>query len=201
MKTVSRRLAQTSRLMNETLVQSPGLRRCKAQQVVPFFPASNEELCDRLFRCIWDSGRSRMRAGQCYGYRFTGQGGARQFGDNPSGAWVTSSDTIEADSRVPFIPFWGERRQTEHAALWSTPIPCFRSPQDTEHFPFWLQPVARVSKERLRQLKCDDARPEKAGNIVAECNQDSSRLYDFSTGILQTQDAASMANREVPKCR
>jgi hypothetical protein len=200
MKTVSRRLAQTSRLMNETLVQSPGLRRCQAQQVVPFFPASNEELCDRLFRCIWDSGRSRMRAGQCYGYRFTGQGGARQFGDNPSGAWVTSSDTIEADSRVPFIPFWGERRQTEHAALWSTTIPCSRYPHSTKHFPFWFQPVAAVNEERLRPLKRDQARPEKGGDEMAKCSETSSHFSGFSTGIPQTQ-AASMANLEVSKCR
>src|SRR5215467_14272893 len=109
-----------------------------------------------------------MRAGQCYGYRFTGQGGSLQFGDNPSGFWVTSSDTIGADSRVPFIPFWGERRQTEHAALWSTSIPCFRHPHSTKHFLFWFQPVAAVNEERLRQSKSDRARLNRAWSQVAK---------------------------------
>jgi len=142
-----------------------------------------------------------MRAGQRHGYRFTGRGGSLQFGDYSTGVRVTSSDTIGADSRVPFIPDWEERIQTEHAALWSATIPCFRSPHSTKHFSFWIQPVAAVNEERLRQLKSDHARPEKAGGKVAMCCQISSRLYGFSTGIPETQDAASMANPEVSKCR
>jgi hypothetical protein len=49
----------------------------------------------------------------------------------------------------------------------------------------------------LRLLNSDHARPEKAGNKMARCNQVSSRLYGFRTGIPQTEDAAFMATPEV----
>jgi hypothetical protein len=142
-----------------------------------------------------------MRAGQCYGHRFTEQGESGQFADDPSGVRVTSSDTIGADSRVPFIPFWEERRQTEQAALWSTTIPCFGYPHSTTQYAFWFQPVAVVNEERLQQLKSDHARPEKACSEMAKCSQTSFPFFGLSTGIPQTQDAASMANPEVSKCR
>jgi len=146
-------------------------------------------------------GEAGMRAGKRYGYRVTEQGGPRQFGDNPSGVWVTSSDTIGRDSRVPFIPFCGERRQTEHAALWSTTIPSSWCPHSKRHFPFWIQPFAAVNEERLRLLKSDHARPEKGGDTMAKCSQTSSQFSGLSTGIPQTEDAASKANPEVSKCR
>ena len=154
-----------------------------------------------MVRCIWDSGRNRMRAGQGHGYRFTGRGGSTQFGDYCTGVRVTSSDTIGVDSRVPFIPVWKERIQTEHAAMWSATVPCFRSPHSTKHLSFWIQPVAAVNEEGLRQLKSDYARPEKVGGKLAMCCQVSSRLYGLSTGIPEIQDAASVANSEVQKCR
>lgn len=146
-------------------------------------------------------GRSRMRAGQSNGNGLKKQCGELQFAGNPSGAWVTSSDTIGADSRVPSIPIREGRRQTEQAAPWSTPIPCFRSPYDTTHIPFWFQPVAAVNEARLRQRKPYHGRPEEVGGRMADCGQDSSHLHGFSSGIPQTQDAASMANPEVQKCR
>ena len=165
----------------------------------PFFPPQMR--ISAIDRCIWYFGRRKMRAGQGHGYRSTGQGGSLQFEDYPTGVRVTCSDTIRADSRVAFIPIWKERRQTEHAALWSSAIPCFRSPHSTKHFPFWVQPVAAVNEERLRQLKSDQARPEKAWGELAVCSRDSSRLNGLSTGTPQTQDAASVANSEVSKCR
>lgn len=142
-----------------------------------------------------------MYAGQSHANTIGEPAGSRRFGSYPTGGQVTFSDTIGADSRVPFIPIWEERRQTEHASLWSTSIPCFRDVYGTEHFPFWIQPVAAVNEERLRQLKSENARPEKAGSNMARCCQVSSRFYGFSTGIAQTQEAASMANPEVEKCR
>jgi hypothetical protein len=138
-----------------------------------------------------------MRAGQGHGHRFTGLGGPLQLGGNPTGAWVTYSGSIMADSRRPFIPFWKERRQTEHAAPWSTQIPCFRPPHSTRHFPFLFQTVARISEERLRQLNSDHARPKTAGDKMAISGQVSSPFYGITTGTLQTQKAAFMANPEV----
>jgi hypothetical protein len=138
-----------------------------------------------------------MRAGQGHGHRFTGLGGPLQLGGNPTGAWVTYSGSIMADSRRPFIPFWKERRQTEHAAPWSTQIPCFRPPHSTRHFLFLFQTVARISEERLRQLNSDHARPKTAGDKMAISGQVSSPFYGITTGTLQTQKAAFMANPEV----
>jgi hypothetical protein len=142
-----------------------------------------------------------MRAGQGHGDRFIGLGGPLRPGGNPTGAWVTYSGSIMSDSRAPFIPFWEERRQTEHAAPWSTQIPCFRPPHRTKQFPFLFQPVARVSEERLRQLNSDHARPKTAGDKMAISSQVSSPLYGIPTGTPQTQKAAFMANPEVLKCR
>ena len=142
-----------------------------------------------------------MRAGQGHGDRFMVLVGPLKLGGNPTGAWVTYSGSIMADSRRPFIPFWKERRQTEHAAPWSTQIPCFRPPHSTKHFPFSFQPVARVSEDLLRQLNSDHARPETAGDKQANSNRVSSPLYGIPTGTPQSQKAAFMANPEVLKCR
>ena len=200
METVVRRPAQTSRLMNETPVQSPGLRKCMAQQQFPF-PASHEDHCDSSVSIHLRSGRTRMHAGLSYGQRFTKEGESRQFGDYSSGVWVTCSDTIGVDSRVPFVPFWEGRRPTEHAAQRSATIPGFPHPHSTTSFSFWIQPVAAVDEDRLRQLKSKYARPEKArGKMAGNC-QDSFPFYVRSTGIPQTQDAAFMANSEVSTCR
>lgn len=117
------------------------------------------------------------------------------------GAEVTCSDTIRPDSCVPLIPFWEERRQTEHAAQWSASIPCFRRPHSAIDFPFLIQPVAEVGDKRLRQLNRAGERPDKAGDKMANYCQDSFRLQVFSTAIRQTQEAASMAQPEVSKCR
>ena len=118
-----------------------------------------------------------------------------------SGAGVTCSDTMKPDSRGPLVPFRDDRRQTEHAALWSTEIPCFRYLHCTINFPFWIQPVAAASEELLRLLKIDSARPDKVEGKMANYCHDSIRLHTFFTGIPQTQDAASKANSEVSTCR
>ena len=157
-----------------------------------------------LQRLVWvhlGFGRGRMRAAQCHGYRFTERGKSGQFGSNSSGVWVTCSDTIGVDSRVPSVPFWNARRQTERAAQRSATIPCFLHPHSTIYFLFCIQPVATVNEERLRQLKRDHARPEKVGGQVANYCQDSICLHVSSTGIPQSLEAAFMANPEVPKCR
>jgi len=202
-ETVDRRPAQTSRQMNETPVQSPGLGKSMAQAAVVSLspPLAYEGLCARLFRCIWEFGRGRMRAGQRHENMFTERGKSRQFGGNPSGFWVTYSDTIEADSRLPFIPLWEGRRRTEHAVQWSTTIPCSLHPQSAPYLGFWKQPVAAVNEERLRQLRSKNARPEKVGGKVTSYRQDSFSLRVFSAGLPKSQDAASMANLEVSKCR
>jgi len=197
-----RRPAQSTRPKNEALVQGPSLRKSTARQRISLFsrPSTRGSL-RQMFRCIWDLGRSEMRAGKSHGSRFPSLGGPLQIGGYPSGAQVTYSGTITADSRVMFIPLWEERLQIERAALWSTTIPCFRLSHRTRHSPFWFRLVAAVNGERLRQLHSENARPEKAGNKMAKCNHVSSRLDDFSSGNPQTQDAASMANPEVRKCR
>ena len=179
------------------------MRKKKArEQCFPLSqPPIDEDLCDVLFGCDWEFGRGWMRAAQCHGYRSTRPGEYRHFGGNSYGVWVTCSDTIEVDSQVPSVPFWGERSQIEDAVRWSTTIPCFLHPHSTAYFLFWIQPVATVDEERLRQLKSDHARPENAGGRVANYCQDSFRLHVFPTGIPQSQEAASMANPEVPKCR
>ena len=176
--------------MNETLVQSPGLRKCKRKVRGFPFPPSIEDHCEKL-------GRSRMRAGRGHTYWFAGIGGPRQLEGYPTSARVTCSGSIMGDSCVPLIPFLKKRRQTEHVAPWSTPIPCFWSSHCTEHFLSWFQTVARVSKESLPQLNSDHARPKTGGSKMANSSQVLSRLYAFSTGIPQTQKAAFMANPEV----
>jgi hypothetical protein len=142
-----------------------------------------------------------MRMEQLHEPGLAGRDGSPQIEGHPYGAEVTYSDTIREDSCVPFIPFWEGRRQTEHATRWSAPIPCFRRPHSKTDFDFWIQPVAAVSEERLRQLNRDDARPDKAGGKMANYCQNLFRLHGFSLGIPQTQDAASMANPEVTRCR
>lgn len=142
-----------------------------------------------------------MRTEQGYQTGYTDPEKTPQMGGHAYSAAVTNSDTIRVDSRVPFLPFWEERRQTEHAVQWSAKIPCFRNPHSTIDFPFWIQPVAAVSEELLRLLKTVDSRPDKAGGKMANYCQDSLHLQVFSTGIPQTQDAASMANPEVTTCR
>jgi hypothetical protein len=138
-----------------------------------------------------------MGAGVGNGFRW---GGPLQFDGYPSGAWVTNSGTIGPDSRVPFIPIREGRSQTEQAAPWSTPVPCFRSPYDTTNN-CWFQPVAAVDEVRLRQLNSNRVRPDEAEDEVADRGKDSSRHYRILSGIPQTQDAASKANPEVQKCR
>lgn len=140
-----------------------------------------------------------MGAGVGNGFRWRGV--VLQFAGDPSGAWVTNSGTIYPDSCVPFIPVREGRSQTEQTVPWSTPVPCFRSPYDTTHISLWFKPVAAVDEVRLRQLSAFRVRPDGAGDEVAGCGQDSSHLYRLSSGIPQTQDAASKANPEVQKCR
>jgi hypothetical protein len=162
-----------------------------------FSPLSNRGSLRKMISMLLIFGRSRMLAGRGREHRAGELGGPLQFGGYPTSAWVTCSGSMVADSCVPFVPFLQGRRQTEHAASWSTPIPCFRFPHRTEHFPFWFQPVARVSEESLRQLNSERARPNSGGGKMANSSQVLSRLNAFSIGTPQTQIAASMANPEV----
>jgi len=142
-----------------------------------------------------------MRAGQRHGTMFTERGSSRQIGGDPTGIWVTYSDTIETGSSLPFIPFWEGRRQTEHAARWSKKIPCSLHPHSARYLGFWIQQVAAVNEESLRPLKSKNARSEKVGGKVTSYRQDSFRRHEIATGLPQTQDATSMANPEVTQCR
>ena len=166
----------------------------------PLFRLQLEDLCDRSVRCILFLERSRMGADAGLIFWVLRACQIVRTAGNTAGVWVTSSDTIHADSRVSFAPFWNERRQTEHAATRSTPIPCFRRPH-CKQLPFGYQPVAAVREARLWQLNCDHIRPEKAGSKMASCTQVSSRLYGLPLGIPLTEEAAFAASPEVRKCR
>ena len=201
--TSTRRPAQILRLNERNTGSEPGLGDFEASR--QYFPDSQPQIirisatdCFDAFKSLGEPG---MRAGECVGNGFVCRDGFRPFGEYSAGVSVTSSDTIGSDSRVPFIPFREERRQIEQAAHRSTKIPCFRRPQSTIYFLFWFQPVAAVNEERLRQLKSVHLRPEKVEGKVAHDCQDLFRLQVFPMGIPQTQDAASMANSEVSKCR
>lgn len=142
-----------------------------------------------------------MRAGKCPTERSRKTVKSRPVEGNLTGVWVTNSDTISGDSRVPFIPFWEGRRQTEHAAQWSTIIPCFLHPHGTTHFRFWIQPVAAISEGRLRQQISYQARPEEAGGKVTDDCQELSRPKVLPMGNPHAQFAAVKAVPEVSTCR
>ena len=174
----------------------------RACSIYPFsLPQMDEDLCDTAFDASRTTGEGRMGTEQRHEHGLAGWDGPPQIGGHSYGAEVTCSDTIKTDSCVPFISFWKERRQTEHAARWSASIPCFRNPHSTTDFPFWIQPVAAESEKRLRQLNRDDARPDKAGGKMANYCRDLFCLHDFSRGIPETEDAATKANPEVTRCR
>jgi hypothetical protein len=202
-ETVVRRLAQASRRFERNTGSEPGFEKYRTRvQCFSLFPASNDkDLCDKAFDASRTTGEGSMRTEQRHEHGLAGWDGPPQIGGHSYGAEVTCSDTIKTDSCVPFISFWKERRQTEHAARWSASIPCFRNPHSTTDFPFWIQPVAAESEKRLRQLNRDDARPDKAGGKMANYCRDLFCLHDFSRGIPETEDAATKANPEVTRCR
>ncbi len=142
----------------------------------------------------------RTQQGQKKGLRVAGE--SRQIESACYGAGVTCSATISGDSCVPsFVPFWAERRQIEHAAKWSSTIPCFRHLRTKLDFPFWIQPVAAEYEEHLRRLNMGYTRPEKIVVEMADYRHDSYGLHVFPKRILEDQDAAFMANSEVSTCR
>lgn len=142
----------------------------------------------------------RARLGQVN--RWTGRVGLREIESANYGAGVTCSARISGDSCVPsFVPFWAERRQIEHAAKWSSTIPCFRHLRTKLDFPFWIQPVAAEYEEHLRRLNMGYTRPDMNVVKMADYRHDSFRLHVFRTRILEDQDAASLANSEVSTCR
>ena len=143
-----------------------------------------------------------MRAEKGYGNGFAKRDDLREVGSASYSAGVTCSATISGDSCVPsFVPFWAERRQIEHAAKWSSTIPCFRHLRTKLDFPFWIQPVAAEYEEHLRRLNMGNTRPDKNVVKMADYCHDSYRLRVFPTRILEDQDAAFMANSEVSTCR
>lgn len=166
----------------------------------PLFPLQLVDLCDSSVRCILFLERSRMDAGTGLIYFALRSGKIARTDGNASGVWVTNSDTIQPDSRVSPISFWNERRQTEHAVIRSTPIPCFGRPH-CKQLPFGYQPVAAVKEARPGQANCDHIRQKKAGSKMSSCTQVSSRLCGLPTVIPSTEEAAYTANPEVTKCR
>ena len=66
------------------------------------------------------------------------------------GACASQFDSIKKDFGPSPIPNGEGRRQTKHAGLRGTKIPCLQTPYNTQHFSFWNQPVAAQSEDRLR---------------------------------------------------
>lgn len=115
-----------------------------------------------------------------------------------TGVLASCSDTILGDYRTALTPICSEPRQTEQVRRGFAKFPSNQPTFDTEPFPFWIQPVAMVSEERLRQLKLVYACPEKGGTRMATLSCFSaSLLYGVSSGNQQTQNAVSMAKPEV----
>ena len=119
-------------------------------------------------------------------------------GSRKAGLFLSQSDSIREDFRVPLIPNGEGQRQTKRAGLRGAKFLCLQSPYNTEHFLVWNQPVAEESEDRLRQLKIIYARPEGAGTEMAKLSHFCVfLLYGVFSEFLQTQHAVSMANPEV----
>ena len=116
----------------------------------------------------------------------------------PTGVPASCSDSIIGDSKTALTPICREPRQTEHVTRGTAEIPSDQPPLNTEDFPFWIQPVAKVSEERLRQRKLVYIRPEKGRTGMATWGRFSaSLLYGVFSGFPQIRDAVSMAKPEV----
>lgn len=139
-----------------------------------------------------------MRAGRAQKNGSTGTCRTLVAGSAKAGVFQSQSDSIREDFRVPLIPNGEGRRQTKRAGLRGAKIPCLQPPYNTEHYPFWNQPVAEESEDRSRQLKIIYARPEGAGTEMAMLSHFCVfLLYGVFSEFLLTQHAISMANPEV----
>jgi hypothetical protein len=114
-----------------------------------------------------------------------------------SSAHASRSDSILEDIRVPNTRF-AQGDVKREADLRGSSIPCLPAPYETEHFPFWNQPIAAGVQRGSRQLKFIGVRPEQDGLGMATLSSNcASLLYGTFSGLLQTQVAVSMANPEV----
>jgi hypothetical protein len=139
-----------------------------------------------------------MHSGQTQKIGFTAAYRTLAAGSAENGVCASPSDSIVGDFCAPPIPIDKGQRQTEQADLKGIKIPCRRTPYNSEYFPFWNQPFAAESEDRLRQVKIVSACPEKAGAEMATWHHfRASLLYGVFSEILQAQDAVSMANPEV----
>jgi hypothetical protein len=119
--------------------------------------------------------------------------------DRQAGALVTSSDSIEGDSRLPHPPIWVERRQTKQPGSRSANIPCFLVPDD---FPYWIQPLAAASRNCGQELKTVYTWSEQLEGGMATSSLSSASLINSASFVIrQSQSAVSMSNLEVEKCR
>ena len=126
--------------------------------------------------------------------------GCHTLGTGSAGAslCVSPSDSMLEDFHDQPFPNGEGQRQTKHADLTDTDIPCHQRPYNTKHFPFWNQLVAAEIEDRLRQLEFISACPEKAGAEMATLSHFcASLLYGVYSESLHAQDAVSMANPEV----
>jgi len=119
-----------------------------------------------------------------------------------AGFLVTSSGSIVDDSRAARTPIWVERRQTEQPGTQGTKVPCLRASDQESHLPFWFQLIASGNMHGLRQLKTvhtwteqDEGRTEMFSLFSA------SLINGVPSGFVQSQNAISMSNPEVEKCR
>src|SRR6185503_10461892 len=89
------------------------------------------------------SQKSRFTAG----YRTIIAGGTK------AGACASQFDSIKKDFGPSPIPNAEGRRQTKHAGLRGTKIPCLQTPYNSQGCSFGNLTVAEQSEDRLRQLK------------------------------------------------
>jgi hypothetical protein len=119
-------------------------------------------------------------------------------GSAKGGACATQFDSIKKDFGPSPIPNAEGRRQTKHAGLRGTKIPCLQTPYNPQHFSFGNLPVAEQSEDRLRQLKITLTHTWRAGTKMTtlshfRCSFLFARFSDSS----KSQDAVSVAYPEV----
>jgi hypothetical protein len=135
-----------------------------------------------------------MRAGGAQKDAFPERRRALQAGNTKAGFCPSQSDSIEQDFRAPLIPNGEGQRQTKHAGLEGTKIPCLQSPYNTKYFPIWNQLVAAECEDRSLQVKIIYACPQEAGAKMATLSHFCASLLYW---IPADSRAISMANPEV----
>jgi hypothetical protein len=113
-------------------------------------------------------------------------------GSAKGGACATQFDSIKKDFGPSPIPNAEGRRQTEHAGLRGTKIPCLQTPYNSQHCSFRLPNKARIA------CGITLTHTWRAGTKMTtlshfRCSFLFARFFDSS----KSQDAVSMANPEV----